>query len=209
MQDRPSTGFHVNWSDMSTAEHGSTSESLFDRSRDRVSTDLSGVMSRGDDHHDEVGDHDFPQVHRWWAKPPKRDRTPKWTSMRTGKDSLLHHSAAMIAEQDQLEQMQRLRRLMEAEGDGSPMRAFVVESIKVRIDEEAEHDLQSTIDTQQRCMNIRKTMSSMVNARRELSSLRSRMISILGDDDHGHHADGLPPVGARFHHGNSSSDLTA
>mmetsp|Transcript_47933 Transcript_47933/g.113939 ORF Transcript_47933/g.113939 Transcript_47933/m.113939 type:complete len:535 (-) Transcript_47933:267-1871(-) len=221
VQDRPSTVMHINWAEIGAgqvdtgAASDATSGPSGQPSRDRASTDFSGVTAgRGDEAHPEDVDQDLSQVQKWWAKPSRRERTlPKWTSMKKGKDSLLHHSEAMLAEQDQLEQMQRLRRLMEAEGDRSPMRAFVVESIKVRVEEEAEHDLQSAIDTQQRCMNIRKTMSSMLNARRELSTLKSRMAAVIGDDtDHAHHGEGgLPPVSVagRYHQSDSSSHLTA
>merc|ERR1711988_508351 len=65
-------------------------------------------------------------------------------------------------------------RLMDGQGNRSPMRKHIVGNIRCRLAEEKERDTQAMLDTQQRCMNIRKNLSSMLNSRREFSAVKQR-----------------------------------
>jgi len=125
------------------------------------------------------------QAEKWeksGVKMLNERRDARWTSLCS--DSLLLHGDAMLLEQVALDDRTKLYRLMQGQGPASGMRRHIANNIKCRLREESERDTQMALDTQQRCMNIRKNLTSMLNARRELNAIRTKaQVVIEGEEE--------------------------
>lgn len=115
-----------------------------------------------------------------WAKlgkhMNKKPWQPQWANQ--GKNNVLNQGEAMLREQSALDDRRELLKVIENEGDDSPMRHHVAGKIRIRLQEEKERDancLQDLLDTQQRCINIKKNMSYMQAARRDLTEQKRRV----------------------------------
>jgi len=85
----------------------------------------------------------------------------------------LQQGEEMLEEQDALNARARLVRELD-----STARSHLARNIKARLKEEEQFssDNAKFINIEHRCTNIRKNLSAMVNARRELSGLRGRLL---------------------------------
>ncbi|CAJ1372576.1 unnamed protein product [Effrenium voratum] len=83
---------------------------------------------------------------------------------------------AMLDEQDALFERAKLQKLMEQEGLFSPMRKHVAENIRSRLKEESDKVAAEGLEMQHKCTNIRKNLGQMMNARRDLASLRRAIV---------------------------------
>ncbi|CAJ1461549.1 unnamed protein product [Effrenium voratum] len=105
-----------------------------------------------------------------------------------GRGKLFHYCAAweylggseemkaMLDEQDALFERAKLQKLMEQEGLFSPMRKHVAENIRSRLKEESDKVAAEGLEMQHKCTNIRKNLGQMMNARRDLASLRRAIV---------------------------------
>eukprot|EP00928_Gymnodinium_smaydae_P014865 TRINITY_DN15455_c0_g1_i1.p1 TRINITY_DN15455_c0_g1~~TRINITY_DN15455_c0_g1_i1.p1 ORF type:complete len:470 (+),score=97.51 TRINITY_DN15455_c0_g1_i1:106-1515(+) len=101
--------------------------------------------------------------------------------------SLTQHGEDMLAEQTSLDERNRLMRLVRCSGsDVSSMRTHVTENIRERLSSEQQRDETITLNIQQKCMNIKKQITSMANLRRDVLNLKSRMQAVTDDEE-------LPP----------------
>lgn len=108
--------------------------------------------------------------------------------IRLNESSSLRHGEDMLEEQAALDDKARLRKVMMGEGVESPMRRHVTTKIQTRLREERSRgrDAQGVLDVQQRCINIRKNLTSMMNARRELNTMRSRVQGLVESEEDKH-----------------------
>jgi len=108
---------------------------------------------------------------------------PGWSSGQS--DSLLRHGEAMIREQEAHEHKRKLYQQIALEGSAegfcqggiwrkSPMRRHLAGQIEARLREEKVHNAQAAMEVQQSCLSIRKQISGMSNARKNLNVLRLR-----------------------------------
>eukprot|EP00929_Paragymnodinium_shiwhaense_P121816 TRINITY_DN9419_c0_g1_i1.p1 TRINITY_DN9419_c0_g1~~TRINITY_DN9419_c0_g1_i1.p1 ORF type:complete len:525 (-),score=97.49 TRINITY_DN9419_c0_g1_i1:368-1942(-) len=65
----------------------------------------------------------------------------------------------------------------------SDMRPHIARNIRSRLHEEKLRDPVQGLELQQHCMNIRKNIMSMTNARRELAGLRSKVAALIGEEE--------------------------
>lgn len=63
--------------------------------------------------------------------------------------------------------------------DSHPFRSYVAKNIHVRLTEESKREQIEQLAVSQRCINIRKQLASMGNARRELASMRAKIQSLV------------------------------
>lgn len=103
-----------------------------------------------------------------WAKLGQQINKEPWVAKFGSGKSVLNKGAAMLREQNALDERQRLLRNCSLEGASSPLRAHISSRIRTRMVEEKERDAQGVIDVQQRCMNIRKNLGFLQAARRDL-----------------------------------------
>merc|ERR1719359_2103478 len=93
---------------------------------------------------------------------------------------MLQHGEAMIREQEDLQSKKKLYQIiaMESGADehsrvsASPMRAHLAGKIETRLKDEKLREAQAAMEVHQACMNIRKHISGMSNARKNLNTLR-------------------------------------
>jgi len=147
---------------------------------------------------DSPGDSAAPLAGRQRAWAPLEERTSAqasasgerrgacWMSLSRGGEALESHGEAMMREVDCLEERASLRRMMETEGLVSPMRKHIAGKIRTRLLEEKEQrEAQGAVELQQRCINIKKEIALMANARRDLNALRRSVESGHPEKDHG------------------------
>lgn len=108
---------------------------------------------------------------------------PGWSSAQSG--SLLRQGEAMIREQEAHEHKRKLYQQIALEGAAegfsqggiwrkSPMRKHLAAQIEARLKEEKVHNAQAAMEVQQSCLSIRKQITGMSNARKNLNTLRLR-----------------------------------
>merc|ERR1712232_86344 len=90
--------------------------------------------------------------------------------------SLVEQGEEILFEQDVVDH--RLKFMRSARQND--MRHFVTENVKIRMQEESGNTTAGLMSMQQRVMNIRKNLTCMTNARRELASMKARMNGIQG-----------------------------
>eukprot|EP00439_Symbiodinium_sp_Y106_P066696 s3465_g10.t3 len=86
----------------------------------------------------------------------------------------LEQGEDMLQEQEALDERERIVRLVKSKSNPSdPFRGHIAQNIKQRL-EMANNDSTEGLAINQRCLNIRKQLAGMVNARKELASLRAK-----------------------------------
>ncbi|CAE7685517.1 unnamed protein product [Symbiodinium sp. CCMP2456] len=86
----------------------------------------------------------------------------------------LEQGEDMLQEQLALDERERIVRLVKSKSNPSdPFRGHIAQNIKQRL-EMANNDSTEGLAINQRCLNIRKQLAGMVNARKELASLRAK-----------------------------------
>jgi len=103
-------------------------------------------------------------------------RPPSWSVLRRHENALIESGQAMLDEQEALFERSKLHKLMEQEGLCSPMRQHVAENVRSRLKEESEKLAAEGLEMQHKCTNIRKNLGQMMNARRDLASLRRAIV---------------------------------
>ncbi|CAJ1390288.1 unnamed protein product [Effrenium voratum] len=105
----------------------------------------------------------------------------------------LEQGEEMLAEQDALDERERLVRLVKSKSTPpDPFRSHIAGNIKQRLVESAHHDSKEGLAINQRCLNIRKQLAGMINARKELASLRAKVHLMVEDQFLPRHWDGYP-----------------
>eukprot|EP00435_Cladocopium_sp_Y103_P055135 s713_g18.t1 len=101
----------------------------------------------------------------------------------------LEQGEDMLLEQGALDERERLVRVVKSKSlPPDPFRSHIALNIKQRMAECATNDSKEGLAINQRCLNIRKQLAGMVNARKELASLRAKIgMGILQV---------VPPIGA-------------
>jgi hypothetical protein len=149
--------------------------------RSRTESDGSGNIngscnSAGED------DWDHAQLQEWSKLGHQINNQPwvaKWS--RSGKNHVQRSGEIMLKEQAALDDRRELFKVIEGEGQDSPMRTYVAKNIKSRLLHEMErNEGQRDLDTQQRCMTIRKNLGLMQTARRDFSEHKRMAHEILG-----------------------------
>eukprot|EP00928_Gymnodinium_smaydae_P016517 TRINITY_DN1620_c0_g1_i1.p1 TRINITY_DN1620_c0_g1~~TRINITY_DN1620_c0_g1_i1.p1 ORF type:complete len:488 (-),score=108.27 TRINITY_DN1620_c0_g1_i1:116-1579(-) len=84
----------------------------------------------------------------------------------------------MLREQEAMDERNRFVRSVSQDD----MRPVITRNIEARLREEALRDKTEGVNITHRCMNIRKHLASMLNSRRDLQSLRSRMMAVTGEE---------------------------
>lgn len=107
----------------------------------------------------------------------KQPWVAKWSHQ--GSDATVRRGEHMLREQEALEDRRNLFRVIESQGFASPMRHHVSSNIRNRLKEEKGYDGQSTHDTRQRCVNIRKSLGFMQASRKELSEQKRKAHDVL------------------------------
>ncbi|CAE7533134.1 unnamed protein product [Symbiodinium natans] len=110
-------------------------------------------------------------------------RPPSWSVLRRHPDSLIDNGQAMLEEQEALHERSKLYKLMQQEGLYSPMRRHVAENVRSRLKEESDKVAAEGLEMQHKCTNIRKNLGQMMNARRDLASLRRAIVGRNIDPD--------------------------
>ncbi|CAE7365139.1 unnamed protein product [Symbiodinium pilosum] len=110
-------------------------------------------------------------------------RPPSWSVLRRHPESLIENGQAMLDEQEALHERSKLYKLMQQEGLYSPMRRHVAENVKSRLKEESDKVAAEGLEMQHKCTNIRKHLGQMMNARRDLASLRRAIVGRNIDPD--------------------------
>lgn len=82
----------------------------------------------------------------------------------------------MLREQAAFDERDRLVR-------SSPMRTHVAHNIRCRLQSEQQRDALQGMTMQQKCLNIRKNLTSLVNLRRDVTNLRGKWQSLSGEVD--------------------------
>lgn len=143
--------------------------------RGRFESDTSGVGSCSEV--DSIATQHLSE----WSKAGNQITKQRWVAkwVPQGRDSTLRRGEAMLREQDNLEDRRDLLRIIESEGDESPMRRHVATRIQSRLREERERDTQEKTEMQQRCINIRKSLGFMQAARRDLSEHKRKVQEAL------------------------------
>lgn len=103
-------------------------------------------------------------------------RPPSWSVLRRHENALIESGQAMLDEQKALFERSKLQKLMEQEGLCSPMRQHVAKNVRSRLKEESEKVAAEGLEMQHKCTNIRKNLGQMMNARRDLASLRRAIV---------------------------------
>jgi hypothetical protein len=117
----------------------------------------------------------YSQILQFKSQLAEPFRAAPWKS--PGGDALLQHAQAMLKEQDALNDRTRLYREIGARSGTasvhptSGLRSHVAKNIRARLKEEEKKD-RASLDIQQQIINIRKDMTAIVNARREMTLLR-------------------------------------
>lgn len=153
----------------------------------RESTAKSGMARGSDESLDEQATSLY--MAGWGNSRPGRGRhapeprNPSWTTLDMG--TALQHGEAMLREQAALDERKILERTMNMEGHQSPMRCHIAKNIEERMKEERlrASNSQSTMDVQQRVINIRKNLSQMVNTKRELQAMLRQVRGMVEEDD--------------------------
>jgi len=91
----------------------------------------------------------------------------------------LEQGEDMLKEAEALDDRERLVRQVKAKsGPADPFRSHIAQNIKMRLRDEAKQNSTEGLAINQQCMNIRKQLASMVNARKELTGLRVKVEKI-------------------------------
>lgn len=99
-----------------------------------------------------------------------------WKVLRQGsKSTLADNGEAMLQEQAAVDERLKLLKQFEREGLVSPMRKYVAENVKSRFAMHQTNPEREGVEVQHRCVNIRKHITLMANARRELGVLRKSL----------------------------------
>jgi len=128
-----------------------------------------------------------PALDKWTRTGTEISKTPwvaKWA--KKGRNHAVRQGEAMLREQVALDDAKDLYKLIESEGEESPMRRHITSRIRNRLREEKEKDEQGVIDAQQRCMNIRNNLGKMQAARRDLSEQKRKAEEALLGKEHFH-----------------------
>ncbi|CAK9015777.1 Uncharacterized protein SCF082_LOCUS12909 [Durusdinium trenchii] len=92
----------------------------------------------------------------------------------------LEQGEEMLMEQDALDERERLVRVVKSKSQPpDPFRSHIAFNIKQRLEDLANDDSKEGLAINQRCLNIRKQLAGMVNARKELASLRAKVHLLL------------------------------
>jgi len=88
----------------------------------------------------------------------------------------LEQGEDMLKEAQALDDRERLvRQVKTKSGPADPFRSHIAQNIKMRLRDEAKQSSTEGLAINQQCMNIRKQLASMVNARKELTGLRVKV----------------------------------
>lgn len=160
-------------SDLSLAASGSNSLSANSLSDD---ADLTSAQ----------WDASATQQLKLWAKVGKRINNQPWVAKwsnqgkgNSGSSDVIRQGEAMLREQASLDDRRDLLRLIESEGNESPMRKHVGKKIHSQLLEHKNQHAQDVLDTQQRCMNIRNNLGLMQASRRDLSEHKRKAQDVL------------------------------
>eukprot|EP00747_Dinoflagellata_sp_TGD_P028770 gnl/TRDRNA2_/TRDRNA2_133473_c0_seq1.p1 gnl/TRDRNA2_/TRDRNA2_133473_c0~~gnl/TRDRNA2_/TRDRNA2_133473_c0_seq1.p1 ORF type:complete len:627 (-),score=89.10 gnl/TRDRNA2_/TRDRNA2_133473_c0_seq1:23-1768(-) len=160
---------------------GTGSKNDWQSSLRRVSSSLSALNSlTGGGPSDELTVEEVARLQQMGATMRSGKKNPRWLDGPRGRTPT-DDGEQMLREQDELDHRDRFVRQMQ--GGESSIRSHISRNIATRLREEADRDAVEALNTQQRCMNIRKNLTSMSNARRELSSLRVRVQSLFDDEN--------------------------
>jgi len=98
----------------------------------------------------------------------------KWSPKST--KTPLEQGEDMLQEQGALDERERLVRVVKSKSlPPDPFRSHIALNIKQRMEECAHNDSKEGLAINQRCLNIRKQLAGMVNARKELAGLRAKV----------------------------------
>lgn len=149
---------------------------------------LARTTSGGLAQQEQLATPDFEELIRLWRSNTEtgqnfEDRVAAKWSLRSLKCPL-ELGEEMLKEQLSLDNRIKLNREMHMSDpsvEPDPMRAYVAKNIKMRMFEDIAGRKESTegLALQQQCLNIRKHLASMMNSRKELAGLRSRVQSML------------------------------
>jgi len=106
---------------------------------------------------------------------------PCWANLTS--DTLLAQGQAMLEEQKAMDVKKRMTNAMKWEGNKSVTRKVLTTNIKRRLQDEASRAAKGTLDCHQHGASIRKNLTAMANARRELHDVKLRAAKALGEDD--------------------------
>lgn len=98
----------------------------------------------------------------------------------SGGRATLRHAERMLKEQEALKEKARLIKYMDLEGLVSPMRHHVAANIRERMRDEKDAEAER-MEMEHKCANIRRQISLMGNAKRDLNTLRR---GIEADEKH-------------------------
>mmetsp|Transcript_8754 Transcript_8754/g.19401 ORF Transcript_8754/g.19401 Transcript_8754/m.19401 type:complete len:697 (-) Transcript_8754:20-2110(-) len=108
-------------------------------------------------------------------------RKARWSNLRA--DNLHEQADSMLEEQQALDEKTLLFKLMDHEGLASPTRQVIAGNIKHRLKDVAPRDAKLSSDVHMRSTNIRNQLQQMLEARRELRSVRKSTQALLKEDD--------------------------
>jgi len=111
----------------------------------------------------------------------EKHRKPCWSNLR--QDNLHEQASAMLEEQMALDERIALFKLMEREGLASPTRQAIAGNIKCRLQDLAPRDAKQSSDVHMRATNIRNHLQQLLQAKRELRSVRKSTQVLLKEDD--------------------------
>jgi hypothetical protein len=103
--------------------------------------------------------------------------SPGWSSLRH--NTWMEHGEAMVREQEYLQHKKKLYQQMSLEGTKSPMRRHLAQKIHSRLREEKAHDPQVAMEVHQTCVSIRKNLTGLSNARKNLNTLKVEAQTII------------------------------
>lgn len=153
-------------------DNDSNSRSLARTTR-RSSTN---VMADAED----VSYNEILRLQRIGAQMRSETAPPRWTNS-WGK-TLEEQGEDMLEEQIKLEERTRLVRHVTTNNDvPQPFRKHIAGNIEARLRREREREAIVNLTMQQKCMNVRKQLTSMANLRRDLAGIRSRWQALVAD----------------------------
>lgn len=103
-------------------------------------------------------------------------RAPAWSVLKSGPDALIEQGQAVVDEQEELKEKQRLYKIMDTEGLFSPMRQHVTKNIRHRTtSEDAESAAAENVEIRHVEIAVRKQLGSLANSRKDLASVKRKL----------------------------------
>lgn len=102
-------------------------------------------------------------------------RAPAWSVLKSGPDALIAQGQAVVDEQEELKEKQRLYKIMDTEGLFSPMRQHVTKNIRHRTRQDAESAAAENVEIRHVEIAVRKQLGSLANSRKDLASVKRKL----------------------------------